>query len=254
MPLRYIPIELLKDKNLSAAARLIYCVIRAAPPVSIRDLSKFIGMERNACRLHCHALLKAGWIGMDRDKYKRRYLIYPKIPPEVQKRMVAELIERLEIVGFLGEALMRAWLDFLLNDDDYLDNFRPKFLVNPRTGELLEYDRLHPRLKAAFEFNGPQHYRRTRKHSSQEELDDQKTRDLVKKAISMEQGIRLIVIEAKDLTLQGMLAKLQGLPLRRFDANGPYIRALEKLSRQYMLKAEAEAEAAKQRLEQYEER
>ncbi|MEX0974371.1 MAG: hypothetical protein WD024_03335 [Bacillota bacterium] len=241
MPHEYIPIELLLDKSLPVAARFIYAVISVVPSTSVRELCKVIGLHRDAIRQHCETLRKAGWIGMEGDRHG--YVVYPKLPAEVQRRMAHDLGERLKIVGFLGEAIMRAWLDLLLADDDFLDNFRPDFLRNPRTGEPLEYDRYHPKIRAAFEFNGSQHSRTTKKYSNPDKLDDQKTKDLVKRAISAEQGIRLVVVEAKDLTLQGMLAKLQGLPLRRFDPTGPYVRNLEKLSKRYIAKAEAEAEA-----------
>ena len=49
----------------------------------------------------------------------------------------------------------------LINSLSYLDNARPAFLRNVLTRGRMEYDRYYYAHKAAFEFNGPQHYRTT---------------------------------------------------------------------------------------------
>jgi len=241
MALSALPIEILEARDIPHGAKLVYVSVCASPPTSIRRLAEMLGMDRDICSGHCDKLRKAGWVAIERGE--RGYVVRPTLPIAVQERMVKDLEERLRLGGYRGETLMRAWLEVLLDDDYYLDNFRPKYLVSPRTNKRMEYDRFHPRLRTAFEFNGFQHYRATKKLGDREALENQRIRDMAKRTISIEQGIRLIIVETKDLTLKGMLSKLKGLPLKRFDPNGPLIKALEAMSQQYINSAEAKAEA-----------
>lgn len=241
MALSALPVEILEATDLPAGARLIYVTVCASPATSIRKLAALLGMDRDTCSDHCDKLRSAGWVSIERRP--QGHLVRPILPVTVQERMVKDLEDRLRQGGYKGETLMHLWLDVLLDDDYHLDNFRPKYLVSPRTNKRMEFDRFHPRLRTAFEFNGFQHYRATKKFGNDEALENQRIRDMAKRTICIEQGIRLIVVETKDLSLQGMLAKLKGLPLKDFDPDGPLIKVLEAMSKSYVNSAEAKAEA-----------
>ncbi|NPV52571.1 MAG: hypothetical protein HPY71_03500 [Firmicutes bacterium] len=129
---------------------------------------------------------------------------------------------------------MKSWLDLLVDDKDYEDNARPDFLKNPLTEQNLEYDRYYRR-GVAFEFNGPQHYGPTERYPNKRGARERRARDLVKKALSIENGVQLVIVHSQDLTPANMVAKIGNLlPLREFDPNDPYGTALHKASRAYI--------------------
>lgn len=150
---------------------------------------------------------------------------------------------RLARAQFLGEALMREWLTLLVVTDRYEDNARPGFMGNPQTDEKLEYDRYYPELGVAFEFNGPQHYTTTKMYPNSEEGRRLRMRDAIKSGLSHDNNVRLVIIEAKDLSLQGMLKKIGDLlPLLPGAEKSPVAAHLEKVSAAYRNKAHSYAE------------
>jgi len=226
-----VPDEILLGRNINATARHVYSVIYRYPGRSLMELSRMIGLDRYCVKRHCESLKAAGWV--DVKKGGKGYSIFAMIPREVQKRLAREISDIIDQAGYRGEALMKAWLNALFADRDYVDNFRPDFIRYPKTDQPLEYDRYYPRVQVAVEFNGLQHFRPTKRFPGQAEYDDQQTRDLVKEALSIKHGITLVTIEAKDLSLKMMLEKVRGLTSARVDADGPYVKMLEKLSKGY---------------------
>lgn len=78
---------------------------------------------------------------------------------------------------------------------EVLVNSRPNFLVNPKTGQPLEYDCFDPISNIAVEYNGEQHYNFPNGfHKTEKEFKDQIFRDEIKKKISEDYGIKLISI------------------------------------------------------------
>jgi hypothetical protein len=113
-----------------------------------------------------------------------------------------------------------------------MDNVRPGFLRNSKTDNLMEFDRYYPNV-AAFEFNGAQHYRATELYDA-ETVRKQRARDLLKKQLCADKGIKLVTIHPQDLTLTGMLEKIKTLlPLRNLQGGGRLIRFLEGFSANY---------------------
>jgi len=133
---------------------------------------------------------------------------------------------------------MQEYLSLLIDSDQFTENARPGFLVNPQTGERLELDRFYPE-GVAFEFNGTQHYRETGRFS-QAEADAQHLRDLIKAGICLYRGIHLVIIRTEGLALQGMIRRIdQSLPLRNLAGHEPLIDLLEDASLTYRASAEA---------------
>jgi hypothetical protein len=107
-----------------------------------------------------------------------------------------------------------------------------RFLVNPQTGERLEFDRFYPP-NWAFEFHGAQHDGPTER-SSQAEVEAQQLRDLIKAGICVYRGIHLVVIRAADLSLDGMIKRVGGsMPLRDLTGQEALIDLLEDASIAY---------------------
>lgn len=76
-----------------------------------------------------------------------------------------------------------------------LVNIRPDFLKNPVTKRNLELDAYDPETKVALEYNGIQHYEFSCNfHKSYKDFQKQVNRDLLKKKLCNDVGIKLIDI------------------------------------------------------------
>ena len=230
--------------GLTAGDKTVYSAAMLEPESTTVSLCEILGKGSGMVSRHCSRLRKAGLVRLVRVGHA--FKVLPLIPLEAEKALAAELTERVGFSGYLGEAQSFGWLDTLVWDPDYLDCFRPGFVRNPLTGRPLEYDRVYPKHRVATEFQGPQHYRLTRMYPNEDELADTRFRDLVKLGLSHEKGIEVIILEPKDLSLKGMLAKIGNLlPLRPYNPEGPLVTTLERLGRRYngiMARQEQEAE------------
>ncbi|HYF94990.1 MAG TPA: hypothetical protein VD969_22470 [Symbiobacteriaceae bacterium] len=125
---------------------------------------------------------------------------------------------------------MQEYLSLLIDSDEYTDNARPGFLVNPLTGERLELDRYYPP-SVAFEYNGDQHLRMVAGFSRE---NPQHLRDLIKAGICLHEGVHLVIIDGADLTLQGITRKIgRSMPLRNLAGHEPLMDVLELASIKY---------------------
>lgn len=92
-----------------------------------------------------------------------------------------------------GQALLECYLEIYFNftilKSPKKPDYRPDYLINPRTGELLEYDMFYSDFDLAFEFQGEQHYTNTY----------QQFKDQVKVDISLEKRKTLIHVNAYQL-------------------------------------------------------
>lgn len=227
-----IPADLVLDKSLDPIAKYLYLIIRLKKPKSVKELAEIAGTYRNGASKQCKTLEAAGWIIMP-DKPGMEPFI-ATAPRRVQNAMASRLKDKRWASRHTGEFLMKAWLDLLVDSDNFLDNCRPSFLVNPTTQELMEYDRLYEE-GVAFEYNGRQHYTPTERFSDVDKIQQLQLRDQLKAGISQEHGIEFIEIIESDLNLENMLTSIPDmLPLRPIDTNGTYVRGLARLSEEYI--------------------
>lgn len=161
-------------------------------------------------------------------------MICPAQPSQVREHKVERFKRTLPLKPYTGEFISFCWLDELVDSDDYVDHARPPFLRNPVTRQPMEYDRIYPSHKKAFEHQGLQHYGPTDKFPDPVKAREQELRDWAKLGISTANGIELITIAWEDLSLKGMSAKIpDGLPKRAPDPEDPYIQCLEQESTTY---------------------
>lgn len=72
---------------------------------------------------------------------------------------------------------------------------RPEWLVNPFSGGQMHLDGYNKKLKLAFEFNGPQHYKMYPKyHKTYHDFTEQQERDMFKASLCKQKGIMLIIV------------------------------------------------------------
>ncbi|MDB4895293.1 MAG: hypothetical protein JWN15_1555, partial [Firmicutes bacterium] len=151
--------------------------------------------------------------------------------------MIAQMDERLDGLEYRGEAFMQEYLSRIIASDEYAENGRPGFLINPFTDQKMEFDRYYPP-HLAFEYHGPQHDGPTNKFPSTVKAQQLQARDMLKGAICAEKGIALVVLRFPDLKLSTMVKKVSSamrklktpLPLRDVSRDEPVIDYLEELT------------------------
>ncbi|MGI6628894.1 MAG: hypothetical protein ACOX4K_11215 [Bacillota bacterium] len=229
--------ELLKFPGLSDSDKAVYLRIHMFRPQSMEELIAGAALARNTVSRSCNRLEKAGWLKWA-EKGQRRIPI-PIVPVPVQT-VQAKMIEfRFNLANHKGEFLSKEYLYALVRQRNYIDNARPNFLIYPLTGEPLELDRYFPEEKVGSEYNGLQHYGPTEKYPDHEEFKQRRVRDLFKIGACAENGVILVVLTARDLTLSRMVEKIPArLSKNEVAPEGPVIHTLERLSRQYRTQIE----------------
>ena len=240
-----VPGPLLTNRRLSAQARVLYGILLLTPGYchpsgrfSYAELADLANTSRNTLAEALAKLVQAEWIKAERAHRLAPIHFELTFPGrERGERALAAAQRRLNKKRIpYGEALMREYLSLLIQSDAFEDNAFPGFLLNPRTRELLQFDRYYPP-DLAFEYNGPQHYRATQQFTP-EQVAAQRERDLIKMGICIERGITVIIVQAEDLTLAAMQQKVANLrlPLRDHQGYDQLIEYLESESRTYRRK------------------
>jgi hypothetical protein len=241
-----VPGALLTERAVAAQAKVLYGLLQTISTFrgqggqfTYADLCSLTQLGRNTLKRAMAELVGAGWVQV--TQANRVSPIHFTLGTPEGTRSQAEAAaarRRLKRAKFVGEALMQEYLSLLIDSDQFTENARPGFLVNPRTGERLELDRFYPP-NLAFEFNGAQHHRATARFA-QAEVDAQQFRDLIKAGICLYRGIHLVIIRAEDLSVQSMTNRIgQDMPLRDLAGHGSLIELLEEASLSYRASADA---------------
>lgn len=234
------------DKRLGYRDRSAYLWVLVCRPESIRELARQTGMSRGQATAACRRLDQFKWFRLEEvGKAQPRQRPVPLVPIECQLALARELEREYELVPKKGEFLMKRHLDMWVCSRRFVDNARPDFLTNPKTGVPLEYDRYYFEEHVAFEFNGPQHYGTTSEFADDEAVKDQQARDAMKQGLSVRAGVKLITVTPGDLR-QGQFEKLlpAGIALNPVDTSGPYYQTLIRISTAYAAKTARQAPAA----------
>lgn len=238
--------ELAKDDSLTITERGLYMLAWAHDPPTVKALAELAHVDRGTAARACRHLAERGWMKM--VPHGRENRPAPLIPRASQIAMAHDLEEEYDLVIKKGELLAAKRVDWSLRRDQYVANARPKFLKNPQTGKPLEYDTYDPKAAFATEFNGSQHYKESSRYS-EEEVNEQKTHDLLKQSLSARNGVTLLTFTWEDLRPGVLEARLDlDVPhLKRgyVDLDGPYMKTLNRICENYVAKVErAEREAA----------
>ncbi len=233
-----IPMELVGAlRTVSPQAVLCYGLLQATPgfkgtmgQFKWAEFSELTSWHPKTVKRAVRSLIEAGWVATTQKNRLTPVRFRLQHADLARKEDVQRRLERSE---YRGEAIMRECLSLFVDSQEFVDNARPGFLVNPSTGERMELDRFYPLHRVAFEFNGQQHYAPTGRFSRRQ-VDAQRKRDATKRRICMEHGITLIVIKTDELSLATLLQKIGGcLPLRNVRGYERTIDYLENVSSNY---------------------
>jgi hypothetical protein len=243
------PAALLADPTLGSGAKVLYGQLQATSKgqgqsgrFTYGALSLQTSLSPKALRGAMAELAGAGWVRLT-QKHRLSPIRYALGSP-AWRRSQAEATtadRRLQRKEYKGEAIMQEYLSLLIDSDQFIDNARPGFLINPLTAERLEFDRFYQKANVAFEFHGAQHFHKTAKFS-QEAVDSQRVRDLIKAGLCHYLEIHLVTIDAEHLSLQGITKKIAGcMPLRDLEGHEALVDQLERASIAYVARARAAA-------------
>ncbi len=233
-----LPVDLVDvSRSVSPQAVLCYGLLQATPKYrgstgqfKWAELRKITGLHLKTVKRAVRSLIRAGWVATTQRNRLTPIRFRLQHADQARKEDVQRRLERSE---YRGEAIMRECLSLFVDSQEFVDNARPGFLVNPSTGERLEFDRFYPLHRVAFEFNGQQHYAPTKRFSKRQ-VNAQRKRDAAKRRICIEQGITLIVVRADELSLATLLQKVGSwLPLRNLRGYERTVRYLERVIQNY---------------------
>jgi len=251
-----IPVEVFDDKRLSRSAKQLLIGLMwlaagrkqcIATPKALAAAAGF--RAKKTVLLHLKDLARLGWIDLSlpdvakpemgtdggaTGRAKQLNICLRNPIREEKARQISQLEADIKAAPNKGEALMRKVLDLVVPDTRFIDNYRPGFLRNPMTEQCLEYDRYYE-VGVAFEFNGPQHYGPTDRFPDPRNAAALRTRDLVKRGLSMENGITLITVRAADLSIDTICRMAEGhLAVRRPSKTDLYVVRLQAMLRRYV--------------------
>lgn len=220
-----LPVDLICDREIPAAAKLIWgAITRFQGAFGYDELIRQTRYSRNTLAKYVNLLLRKRWLRGDaaRADRKKRFRIKLANPHHERRQADLDLFHRAKklakkrIGDSIGQ-LYATYMTFLLVPEEIIiSNAQPWGLVNPRTGAKLQYDILLPRSRVAIEFQGPQHDRPTELYPDEAQFRAQQERDRLKRKLSTALGIRLIEVRAEDLSFERLAQLLReaGVPLR----------------------------------------
>lgn len=234
-----VPPALLAERKVGALGKVLYGLLQLLPTYqessglfTYAALAALAGVTPKPAREAISDLARRGWLNVQQANRKAP-ILFTLLNPGQSDVDAAQC--RLNRAEFRGEQIMKELLTLLIHSEDFEDNATPGFLVNPSTGERLELDRHYPSHRAAFEFQGPQHFSPNGRFSAAE-VALQQTRDYVKLAICVTRGIHLVAVRPEDLSLRNMQKLIpENLPRRDLTGHETLAACLEEAGRRYRL-------------------
>lgn len=243
-----VPTDLLLDRNISRPAVWVWCVIRRhGASFGYTWLQNMTGYTQPSISKYLRQLRAAGWLTGSASRNNRFVEFHLKAHNPVKAQRQAEIAELERGVAVarrrkgysVAQYALARMVKLRLAQGTVVENAELTGLGNPKTGGQMHYDILIPEYKVALEFQGPQHFGPTERFPDAEAYQEQRTRDLIKRGLSLEQGTTLLVITTADLRfdrIDKLLAPY--VPLREESGHQWHIRHyLERLAANYRQKA-----------------
>jgi len=236
-----VPLHLLNAHGLRPQCTVLYACLQLAATgrkrgqVRYAELPALAGVCYNTAKAAVRDLEPYGWVSLTQQDRLCPLTFVLENP--VYARQLAEVEEawrRIEEAPHRGEAIMHELCSVRFASRHYIKNATLGWLISPRTGQELEFDRYYPRHGVGIEHNGLQHYGPTAKYPDREAARRQRERDLWKLGLSVEEGVDVIVIRSEELSLKTLEERAEGLlPLRDLTGHELLVEYLEHESRKY---------------------
>lgn len=228
--------QLFNDARLTPTDALVWVQLHRNPVNTVAGHGRVLNFRRETLRRSVSRLVELGWAYKTKRPGYHGDVVVPAMPVDVEQLVINELLRVRDEVAFVGEWLMKCVLDLVVDDHDFRDNARLRWLVPGDGSPRLELDRWYRSAKVAVEFNGSQHYRPdTPLHANPEEFRQQQFRDNLKAGLCTRHGIAYVEIAAWELDFEPIMKKLEGLlPLRPIRPERPLVKALSNMCRSYV--------------------
>lgn len=200
----------------------------------MKQYAAAIGMPYSTVRRCIHELKRFDWVYSFRDATSGAAVYVPYMPLEVERVVAAQAEQYFDIVSYRGEQLMKAVLDIVVDDDDFMDNVRPAWTALGPGDTPLEFDRIYPEWRVAIEFQGRQHYEEVTFPDGKSDLKRQQALDGRKALACLRQQFTLVEIADIELSYETLVTKLDGLlPLISPLTTRPLFRTLNNLCHEH---------------------
>lgn len=180
-------------------------------------------------------LVELGWAFRAPHPRGEGTVVVPWMPPEVEKRVAAELEAVFEHVD-QGPWLMLSYLDLAVCDSPFIEHTSPKWIGDYFSHERYILHRWYTKLQIAFVFQ-PETYRPKTLFRTRETLRRQWPimRDYVAAGICAQNRVLLFKIQPNELSYDGIVRKIKGFaPVKPLKKNGPIDITMKKLTRLYI--------------------
>ncbi len=233
---RVLP-ALLADRRLRPIDRTVYLRFHLHPLATIHAHTTGAGINDRTFRRAASRLLEHGWLYIgERVGPGGSMILVPWMPLTVENEVANELQRIRNDVFYVGEWLMKCWLDLMVKELNVWENARLPWAVAGDGSGRLEFDRWYPTWRVAVEFQGSQHFTTgTAFSTTEEELRQQKLRDNLKAGVCARNGVKLVEVRATELNYHALRAKLaDDLPLIPVRESGPLFVTMSQMSQAYV--------------------
>lgn len=229
-----LPAAAFQDRRLSRTGLLVYFGMRAHRKTTIKGYAETLNMPYKTVYDAIQILQETDWAYSYKKPGTRRRIWVPAMPLDVELYVTQEFERKLQTAPNKGEAIMKAMLDYLVDDPNFVDNHRFKWGNPLDANAKQEHDRTFEGARVVIEFQGRQHFQVVRFDSRETNLAQQMAWDRAKQIACERNDYAYVEIGAHELSWATLRAKLEGrLPLLQPPKGRPLFQKLEELAAEH---------------------
>lgn len=243
-----LPPAVLQDRRLNRTSVFVYFGMRAHRKTTIKGYAEVLNMPYKTVYDAIRNLHEADWVYSYPDPGTGRRIWVPGMPLDVELYVEREFESNLQTASNKGETIMKAQLDYLVDDHNYVNNHRFK-LGNPLDANAKqEHDRTYKDAKVVIEFQGRQHFEVVQFRSGETNLEKTMAWDRAKQIACKRNGYTYVEIAAYELSWATLRTKLDGLlPLLQPPEDRPLFKKLEALAEDHATWASTQSTSPRRR-------